>query len=370
MSRTTPANLVNFGNMRNPFKSLLIVLLPLQLICKAWLANHPDWVERWYSLKVYPAISQFFRRAYGPIPFSVGDLLYLVLLSIALIYVFRYSRNLKTHFWDIVGNVLALFSVLHLTFYLLWGLNYFRLPLGKSLGLEEKFSTSELVAYTQNLVETSNTIQLKLTGDSINPVLTPYTYDEIFLKTLESYQLLAQKDNRYSYINPSIKPSLISQGLSFMGYGGYLNPFTGEAQVNALIPTFRLPVVSAHEIGHQLGYSAENETNFIGFLATRENPDPYFQYSAATFALNYCLSELHRRDSLAVKRISSQLNPGVKANFSEVYAFWRKYENPAEPIFKAMFNRYLEANRQKDSIGSYNRIVALLIAQHRMEKQP
>lgn len=39
-----------------------------------------------------------------------------------------------------------------------------------------------------------------------------------------------------------------------MGYGGYLNPFTNEAQVNGITPKFRLPTVSGHEVGHQLGY--------------------------------------------------------------------------------------------------------------------
>ena len=66
-----------------------------------------------------------------------------------------------------------------------------------------------------------------------------------------------------------------------MGYGGYLNPFTNEAQVNGVTPKFRLPTVSCHEVGHQLGYSAEGATNFIGYLVTSESNDPYFKYSAS-----------------------------------------------------------------------------------------
>ncbi|MBQ0741381.1 DUF3810 family protein, partial [Aquimarina celericrescens] len=66
------------------------------------------------------------------------------------------------------------------------------------------------------------------------------------------------------YEQPSIKESLFSTGLSYMGYGGYLNPFTQEAQVNGLVPNFRFPVIAGHEMGHQIGYSAENETNSIG----------------------------------------------------------------------------------------------------------
>ena len=51
-----------------------------------------------------------------------------------------------------------------------------------------------------------------------------------------------------------------------MGFSGYLNPFTNEAQVDILIPKYQLPTTASHEVAHQLGYAAENEANFIGIL--------------------------------------------------------------------------------------------------------
>jgi hypothetical protein len=116
-----------------------------------------------------------------------------------------------------------------------------------------------------------------------------------------------------------------------------------------------------------LGYSAENETNFIGYLVTLRNPDPYFQYSAYAYALSYCLSEVSRRDPDALKAIRKTLNPGVRANFKELREFWKGFENPLEPVFKSAFNKYLEVNRQKDGIRSYNRVVSLMVAYHRKE---
>jgi hypothetical protein len=151
-----------------------------------------------------------------------------------------------------------------------------------------------------------------------------------------------------------------------MGYGGYLNPFTGEAQVNNRLPLFRYPVVSGHEVGHQLGYSAENETNFIGYLVTLRNPDVNFQYAAAAYGLSYCLSEIRRRDKGLYEKLLKDINPGVRANYKELSDFWKGYANPMEPVFKSIFNRYLEINKQKDGIRSYNRVVALIIGHHRV----
>ncbi|MFM1877568.1 MAG: hypothetical protein RLZZ241_434 [Bacteroidota bacterium] len=351
--------------MRNRIYIVLTLFLPIQIILLQWAAKHTAWVEKWYSNGLYPVVSGFFRWLYGAFSLSVGDLIYLILLALGIIFCTRKLHEVWRHFWQFTLQFLAWISVICFTFYSLWGLNYYRRPLAQTLNLNEKYELEELKALTLQLAQESNALQLELTGDTLNPVLIPYSEAEILRRTVQSYHLLEEQYPNFRYRHPSLKPSLIAKGLSYMGYGGYLNPFTGEAQVNILVPNYRLPVIAAHEVGHQLGYAAENETNFIGYLATRHNQDRYFQYAAATFALNYCLSELNRSDSTARKAINVKLNQGVRANFAESYAFWQQYENPMEPVFKAVFNSYLEANLQKEGIRSYNRIVSLLLAYHR-----
>ncbi|UWX56004.1 DUF3810 domain-containing protein [Maribacter litopenaei] len=167
------------------------------------------------------------------------------------------------------------------------------------------------------------------------------------------------------YEYPSIKTSLFSTGLTYMGYAGYLNPFTNEAQVNGILPNFRFPIVAGHEIGHQLGYSAENETNFIGYLVTSSNQDPYFQYAAYAYVLGYCLSDVRRGNIDTFDQLFQNLHPGVQENFREMAIFRQQYENPMEPVFKSIFNSFLKANNQTQGIQSYNGVVSLLIAYHK-----
>ena len=274
------------------------------------MAGHPQWVEKYYSTGFYPLISAFFRRLYGWVPFSVGDLIYFFLIAVSIGYLIRKRHWIRHHPWTFLRDCLVAFSVLHFTFYLLWGSNYFRQPLAQTLGYEVKYTTAELVGLTGRLAEQTNALQQELTGDSLQAVEFPNTRDLNLRKTLVGYQELAKDFPGLAYDTPSLKPSLFSTLLSYMGYGGYLNPFTGEAQVNHKLPVFRHSVVCGHEVGHQLGYSAENETNFIGYLVTLRNPDKYFRYSASAYGLSYCLSEIRRRDKGEYEKLLKQDKSG------------------------------------------------------------
>jgi len=346
-------------------KNAIAASLLLQILLVAWLARHPDWVETYYSQGIYPYIAVFFRTLYGWIPFSVGDVFYFLLGTLGLGYLIRKRHWILHHPWSFLRDLLIVLSIVHFSFYLLWGMNYFRQPLSKSFGMKETYTTEELIRLTSHLAIRTNSLQESLAGDSLQPVKIPQNRREIRLETIDAYAALSGDFPKLQYQTSSLKPSLFSTALSYMGYGGYLNPFTGEAQVNNRLPLFRYPVVCGHEIGHQLGYSAENETNFIGYLVTLKNQDPYFRYSAYAYGLSYCLSEVRRRDKEAFEKVRDGLNPGVRANFKELQEFWKAFQNPLEPVFKSVFNSYLQVNRQKDGIRSYNRVVSLMVSYYR-----
>lgn len=336
-----------------------------QIILVKWLGSHTEWIETYYSNGFYPLISGAFRFLFGWIPFSIGDLLYMSLLILALGYLFKYRGRLLKNKLGFLRDIIMVLSIAYFTFHLMWGFNYYREPIATKFQLEETKDYQELVDFTRQLVNKTNEMQLAITSDSTKRVAIPYSKSEQFQKTLEGYEQLTKKHPFLSYHQPSIKTSLFSKVLTYMGYAGYLNPFTNEAQVNGLLPDFRFPAVAGHEIGHQLGYSAENETNFIGYLVTANNDDPYFKYAAYSYALGYCLNDVRRGDSVIFDQLLSELNGGVKLNFQEMSIFWNQYENPLEPVFKSIFNSFLKANNQSQGIQSYNAVVSLLIAYHR-----
>ncbi len=350
--------------MNNQIKNGIALSLIPQIILVKWLGSYPNLIETYYSKGLYPIIAKFSRTVLGWIPFSVGDILYAILFFFAFRYLILKRKEIRKFPKAFVRNIFMVLSLAYFLFHLFWGFNYYRIPISTTLALKETHSTEELVLFTEKLIEKTNEVQYAITADSTEIVKIPYSKKEILDKSIHGFEVLQKQIPFLEYVRPSLKKSLFSTPLTYMGYGGYLNPFTNEAQVNSKLPNFRFPGVCGHEVGHQLGYSAENETNFIGYLVTSQNEDIYFKYSAYSSALSYCLSDIKRRDNATFEKLYGRLNTGIKKNFQEVADFWQDYENPMEPVFKSIFNSFLKANNQTKGIKSYNSVVSLLVTYH------
>ena len=177
----------------------------------------------------------------------------------------------------------------------------------------------------------------------------------------KEYQQLKIDSLDLHFKRKSIKNSLLSTTLSYMGFSGYLNPFTGEAQVNKRIPKSIFPFTTCHEMAHQLGYASEDEANYIGYLACTNSEDLYFRYSGELLAMQYLLYSIAQFDKDLYKEYLGKLNIGVRKNIQKNHDFWDSYHNPLEPYFKRFYDTYLKANRQKEGIQSYNGMVGYLV---------
>ncbi|MDA8849855.1 DUF3810 domain-containing protein, partial [Flavobacteriaceae bacterium] len=257
----------------------LIGVIPLQWLALKWSKNNSEWIETNYSQKIYPLIFKSHRFFFENIPFSFGDLIYLVaIISFigSLIYLFKSPLNrLRTYLF----RGLAYVSLIHLIFQLSWGLNYYRLPLNKTLAYDLTYNETQLIETLEKLIQTTNLLHEQLSNEDSIPVKIPYSKDTIssiiernFMFTKEQYT-----------VQPFLKNSLWNTVLSYMGYSGYLNPLTLESHVNKNIPAFNYITTAAHEMAHQLGIAAENEANFIAFYTSINNPDPFIKFSGYSF---------------------------------------------------------------------------------------
>ncbi len=188
----------------------------------------------------------------------------------------------------------------------------------------------------------------------------------LFTHAREAFQVVAKKYSFLSYSYPSAKPSLFSYAGNYLGFQGYYNPFSGEAQVNTTVPIILQPFVTTHEIAHQLGYAKENEANFVGFLAAEQAPSAMVRYSMYFDMYNYSLREMGRRDSAQARKYFNDLPDQVKQDFAEYREFFRKHRNPLEQVITWGYGHFLKANNQPAGKETYNEVVAWLIAYYRL----
>lgn len=349
-------------------KYILPLFLLVQVIFLKILPFFPEIIEHFYSNGLYLKISHFSRIALGKIPFSIGDCIYFVLIILLIKWFWKNRKTWKLNWKDNLLKILSCLSIFYFFFHLLWALNYYREPLFEKMKIQKEYSDMDLLIFTKKLIAKTNEIQYKITKNDSLKVVFPYSQKLAFQMNLKGYENLSKEHPYFKYEYLSVKKSLFSLPLTYMGFGGYLNPFTNEAQVNDLLPMYNFPATTCHEMAHQMGYASESECNFIGVLASVKNNDLYYQYSGYSFALRYCLGIWQFKNEKVFKILKKQTHIGILKNYQESQDFWKKYETPIEKGFEIFYDNFLKSNNQKDGMDSYSKFVDLMVNYYKTQK--
>ncbi len=338
--------------------TLVIVLIKLFSI-------NTQRVETFYATKIYVAVSSFIRILFGWLPFSFGDILYLLVIIWFVWKLWKFSgkllrRKLNQKWFLNTGYKLIIISMLvYILFNIFWGINYNRKNLVDQLNLRlTKIDTTDLKNLEGLLVLKVNESKQAL----INNNAEYPGNKELFLRAFACYRQAEKLYPFLSYKNKSVKSSMFSLWGNYFGFTGYYNPFSGEAQVNTRVPKFILPYTTSHEMAHQLGYAKEEEANFAGYLAATSSTDTLFHYSTYLDLFVYANRQLFIVDSVSAKKFTSKLLPQVKADIKEWRQFLKRYKNPLEPVIHWAYGNYLRANQQPKGMTSYDEVIADLIA--------
>lgn len=333
-----------------------ITSLALILYAIIWYAkNFPQQVDLYYSNGLYPILYQVRAVIFDFLPFSFGDLAY----GFVFFYLFYLLKKTKWNNWPIaLLKLIKSGLIVLILFQLSWGLNYYRSPLLNETEAQN-YTEDELINMTRFFAQKSNRLHFQLSKNDTLAV-------ELLGSKKEIINRVRHPLNENDFAGKA-KISLFSLPLSYMGFSGYLNPFTLEAQVNGRMPKINLPTTAVHEMAHQQAYASENEANFFGFLQCYQHPDLDIQYAAVLFGFRYTYAELYKVNPVVAREVLCGLYPGILANFEVSSAFWRKHKNPLEPYFKKSYDHYLKANNQTQGIQSYNAVVSLLIAHFKVQ---
>lgn len=348
-------------------KLFWLICLLLAIIIKLFAQNRA-WVEAFYSKKIYHTISILLRCFFGWIPFSIGDVLYfaaglwLFVKIIKNTLLFFKRRFTKTIFFSKLWKLFLLFISIYIVFNIFWGLNYNRKEVGTNLNLPQiKYDTNSIILLQDILLKKVNENKQYLLNRN-----TGYpSNNDLFCRAEICYDNAAKMYSFIQYQKHSVKSSLYGSLGNYLGFTGYYNPFSGEAQVNTTVPKFLLPYITTHEIAHQLGFAKEDEANFVGYLAAVNSGDTLFSYSAYLDLFIYANREVYYFDSLLSKNAATKLIPEVKADLAEWRQFNEAHTSFMEPAITWLYGKYLQINQQPEGMRSYNEVIAMLMAYYK-----
>ncbi|WP_462265263.1 DUF3810 domain-containing protein [Mucilaginibacter sp.] len=347
----------------------VIIVLTVLLFGVALAAQYPQFIEHYYANGLFVYLSGLLRMLFNKVPFSIGDFLYTFLIAGLLYGFFRLlkallNRNFRQAGQVIVKGIIAVQAII-LSFYILWGMNYFRQPGYQILNLPDTaFTATDVHRVAAMLIDSLNQ-----TRSQFNNNASTSSDSYIFSQSSIAINQLATKQFRIMGWRPGVKPSLYTPLLNYMGTSGYNNPFTGEAQLNTRMPAFDRPATACHEMAHQLGFAREDEANFIGFLAAIQSQQPSIRYSGYYLAAQEFLQYMHRRDSADYKRLRYRLSASVVSDFKTDSAYWAHYQGQVEQITGRFYGAFLKANNQPAGLHTYNRMIILTLAWYKKREK-
>lgn len=338
------------------FPSILITLIQIFTL-------FPMKIEQVYSSKLYLIISQILRSLTGLFSCSVGDILYAIVILLVIFSILLWVKHvIKEKFSGqfIIISFLKLvknLAWLYIWFNILWGFNYYRSGIAYRLKLtDENYAVEDLCTITDSLIARSNYYRRKISADTVLP---EYYTKQILTKAAENYKTVAKEYPFLRYNYSSVKPSIYNSLAAYIGFTGYYNPFSGEAQLRTDVPKILLPYTASHEIAHQLGFASETEANFVGYLAASQSDDDYFKYSAYLDLYKYARVQLFMHNTFPSGDV--RLDALVKGDIRMINRFFLKERNSIAPVSMSLYNAYLKANNQTNGVDSYDDVISFLI---------
>jgi len=358
-----------FVDMKRFFIYLALALLLMGF------SYFPVQVEEWYSWRLYPVLLTLRLWLTVWVPFSIGDLLYIIMFIYLIYKLIRSLIHIKKEGISKgkVWPASAIILLVWVSFKLLWGLNYDRLGAGHLLDIEQKaYSGAAVDSLVNELIDSLNSTRKQINDAKIQvdtlPVGNPAPY---FTMAQDAYN---KGKSRYPFLPkqaPRVKATLFNPLADYVGFTGYFNPFTAEGQVRTDMPGLELPFVACHETAHMLGFASESEANLIGYLVATKSANPYVRYSAYNEIFTYAQREqfvllAQQKDSVrfmgAVAQNRARLDTLVKQDRKAVRNFFNRHRSSVAPIMSGVYEQYLFLNKQNAGLKSYDEVIGWLVA--------
>jgi hypothetical protein len=315
-------------------------------------------VERYYADWFYPALQSHLTSWSNASGVSLFDLLVVTAGGAVLLAWVRTGRH-AVHQRSLrpvgraAGVTVVAGSLVYLWFVGVWGLNYARDPLERTIGYDATRVNAPAVG---RLAERA-AAEVNLAYAAAHHVGFPSVGD----MPLALVRAIHDVERRLGRPRPTTpgrpKRTLLATFFRTAGVDGMLAPFLLETLVNPDLTPPERPAVLAHEWAHLSGYGPEAEASFVGLLAALSADAPS-RYSAWLVLFDEAAGQIPSEDR---RRVITRLEPGPQADRRAIAnRLQARVEVVARTSWTA-YDQYLKAQGVREGVRSYSRVVQLML---------
>lgn len=322
----------------------------------------PAWVvEEFYARDFYPWLQLGVTTVSNLIPLALIDVFLAaaataVLIRFVLLVRVGWQNGVSRALAEFARRVVRFAGVLGLLFLSMWGCNYRRMPIERTLG--DRVVTTPTIVGLQEAVADSNALAASLRPAVLaGPELS---YAEIGERLKGPMNTALQQVNRGPLGRPG-RPKfslILTPFFTWAGVNGMIDPLALESVVHPDLLPFERPFVLAHEWAHLAGQADEAEASAVGWLACMNGEAP-LAYSASLYLILEAAGAL---PADARRQAVSRLDAGVRSDLDAMARRARLEKPQVRATASRVYDRYLRANRVSDGNASYGRAVTLILS--------
>jgi len=317
----------------------------------------PATVETYFSRGVYPQFQPWVTRLSNLAPFAVLDVLIIGVIALGVLRAVALARlarqGLAAAIWEAARRVVRFAGLGGTIFFLMWGLNYRRVPLESEQPHQVRPSVDDLRAAIAEANDMAAPIR-PLEGDDA------LGFDAIMRRLpAPMNDALATLGRPPLGTAGRVKHSVIlTPFFTRAGVDGMINPFGLETIVHPELLPFERPFAVGHEWAHLAGMADEAEASAVGWLACMSGP-PEFAYSAGVYLIVEAGGAL---PAGAWRDVSARLDPGIRADLVALVQRQARQQPAVQRTAFRVYDSYLRANRVDDGVASYSRALSLILS--------
>lgn len=341
-------------DMKKTIKTIA-TYLGILLVCISVFCRYSVGLADFYSLRIYPCISDTLSFVSSSISFPLQEIAIIVIVIASIcIPVIGWKHGWKA--WRCMRLELLLLMWTYVWFYWGWCINYSR------SSLTDRASASRC-EYNEDLFKSF----LMEYTDSLNSAWAPEAIADFSVCETEAKEFYANVPTRFGLASPRRwhhpKGMLLNPFYSAVGVSGFIAPLFAESCLNSDLLPFEYPFVYAHEYSHLLGVANEAEANWWAYQYCVTSKTQAIRYSGYKGILPYIIN--NARGLLTEKEYQEwigKIRPEVIKDLKTSATHWQSLRSPSlDHAQSRIYDLFLKNNNIASGQKNYSEVVQLII---------